>query len=61
MSCILVPLQAQGGFLKTSMKCRWTDQYMEPGNSYTFSAEVTEPVDVSGLPASRAEERVPAR
>ncbi|KAK8808848.1 hypothetical protein WA588_004489, partial [Blastocystis sp. NMH] len=49
----------KGGFLKTSMKCRWTDQYMEPGNSYTFSAEVTEPVDVSGLPASRAEEACP--
>lgn len=41
------------------MKCRWTDQYMEPGNSYSFSAEVTEPVDVSGLPTSRGDEACP--
>lgn len=45
--------------MKTSLKCRWTDQFMEEGNDYTFGAEITEPVSLDNLPETRDAEFCP--
>lgn len=46
--------------MKASQKVRWTEQFMEENNDYTFGAEITEPVELGDLPAEREAEPCPA-
>ena len=45
--------------MKASQKIRWTDQFMEENQDYSFGAEITEPVELGDLPPTRDAEFCP--